>query len=101
MLRDRREPIPAPASTTRARLPRPGVGKPAPRKARLKTGRSPSSRVPWLCYSDRGRLDSKHSQIQIELAAVVDLVLLHVVENPVHRVGPFAAVGEAPEDHPA
>src|SRR5690349_18708563 len=42
--------------------------------------------------SDRGRLDSHHAEIRVELGAMMDVVLLHAGENPVERVLPLPAV---------
>jgi hypothetical protein len=33
--------------------------------------------------SDRGRLDPHQAQVEVELGAVVDLVLLEVIQDPV------------------
>jgi hypothetical protein len=42
--------------------------------------------------SDRGRLDPHQTQVEVELGAVVDLVLLEVIQDPVKRVAPLRAL---------
>src|ERR1035438_553360 len=66
----------------------------------FRSSKSISPRWEGCTGSDRGQCDPEDSQVEVQLGAMVQFLLLDMVEDPVERVLPLGAIRQPTGHHP-